>query len=93
MGCVNANIGSQCGCLSATITRVGAGLTATISTTEEPLRVTIGRVGTGLSARIGLVCTPNTDIYLRVNPNTLWFFKENEILDVNVISNINWIVK
>jgi hypothetical protein len=72
---------------------VGEGLSATISTAEEPLRATISRVGAGLSARIGIVCTINTDIYLRVNPNTLWFFKENEILDVNVISNINWIVK
>lgn len=93
MGCINANISSQCGCLRATITRVGEGLSATISTAEEPIRATISRVGAGLSIRIGLVCTPNTDVYLRVNPNTLWFFKENEILDVDVISNINWIVK
>lgn len=115
MGCINANIGSQYGHLNATIGRVGAGLSATIFTAEEPLRATIGRVDAGLSAtistaeeplkatigrvganinvNIGLICTPNTDVYVRVSPDTLWFFKENEILDVDVISNIHWIVK
>lgn len=46
-----------------------------------------------MQGSVGIICTPNTDVYLRVTPQTLWFFKENEILDVDVISNIKWIVK
>lgn len=93
MGCVSVKIGSQCGCLKATIGRVGTGLSVAVSIIDEPLKATIGRVGANINAKIGLICTPNTDVYVRVSPNTLWFFKENEILDVDVMSNVKWIVK
>ena len=93
MGCVSANIGSQGGCLRISVSRIGGNINATIGLTEEPLRISVSRIGGNINATIGLVCTPNTDVYVRVDPNTLWFFKENEILDVNVISNIKWIVK
>lgn len=104
MGCINANITIVGAGLSATISaaeaplratigRVGAGLSAIVSSIDEPLKATIGRVGANINVNIGLICTPNTDVYLKVTPDTLWFFKENEILDVNVISNIHWIVK
>lgn len=115
MGCVSVKTGPQLGCLKAAIGRVGAGLSATVSSIDEPLKAAIGRVGVGLSAaisitdeplkatigrvganinaKIGLICTPNTDVYIRVSPDTLWFFKEDEILDVDVMSNVKWIVK
>lgn len=93
MGCVSVKAGPQFGCLKATIVRVGVGLSATVSSIEEPLKATIVRVGVNINANIGLICTPNTDVYVKVSPNTLWFFNENEILDVDVMSNIKWIVK
>lgn len=93
MGCVSVKIGPQLGCLKVAIGRVGVGLSATVSSIDEPLKATIGRIGANINANIGLICTPNTDVYVRVSPNTLWFFKENEILDVDVMSNVKWIVK
>ena len=53
----------------------------------------VGHLDTSIKGSVGIICTINTDVYLRVTPQTLWFFKENEILDVDVISNIKWIVK
>lgn len=93
MGCVSVKTDPQFGCLKATIGRVGVGLSATVSSIDEPLKVTIRRVGANINGNIGLICTPNTDVYVKVSPNTLWFFKEGEILDVDVMSNVKWIVK
>lgn len=93
MGCVNANIGNKGGCLTATVGRVGSNLKAAISLSDETLVAAISRISQGLEATIGIVCTPNTDVYIRVNPKTLWFFTEHEVLDVDVMSNIKWIVK
>ena len=90
---ITAKILSAGGWLKATISRADSGLSANIGLAEKPISVVVGRVGANLSAKVGLVCTPNTDVYIRVNPNVLWFFTENEILDVDVMSNIKWIVK
>lgn len=93
MGCVTANIGSTGGCLTAKISRVGKGIKANVQLADEHLIATINRVGKGLKANIGLICTPNSEAYIKVTPEVLWFFKENENLNVDVMSNIKWIVK
>lgn len=92
MGCISANIGTNGHCLTAKISRIGRGLKANIGLADVRLVATISRVGSGLKANIGLVCTPNTEVYLRVTPDVLWFFQA-ETLDVEVASNIKWIVK
>lgn len=79
--------------LKATIDKVGSSISATISTINEPLMASVGRVGCNLKVSVGLICTPNTDIYLRVEPEMLWLANQGDSLDVNVISNIRWTVK
>lgn len=53
----------------------------------------IEKVSDGLKVSLGVVCTPNKEAYINLSPNVLWFFSENDVLDVNVTSNIKWIVK
>lgn len=66
---------------------------ANVGLVNKHLSATINKVSEGLKANIGVVCTPNTDAYIKVSPNILWFLNEHEILDVGVMSNIKWIVK
>ena len=82
MGCTTSTMGRHNGCLSAKVSLLENGLTAAVNV-----------IGEGLKANIGLVCTPNTDIYIRVKPTILWFSKSSETLDVEVSSNVKWIVK
>lgn len=90
---LNANIGLTDERLIATVSIIDGGLKANIGIVDEYLVATISRIGGNLKANVGIICTPNTDVYIKVNPTTLWFFTENDILDVDVISNIQWIVK
>ena len=55
MGCITTNIGSNGGCLSARISRVGNALNANIGLTDEHLIATVSIIGGGLKANIGIV--------------------------------------
>lgn len=79
--------------LRATIGRYGDDLSASVRLASMPMSAIIGRIGGNLNAQIGLICTPNTEAYIKVTPEVLWFFTENDILNVDVMSNIKWIVK
>lgn len=57
------------------------------------IKTSIRNLSDGLKVRLGIVCAPNTEAFIRLSPDVLWFFSEKDILDVNVISNIEWIVK
>lgn len=92
MGCVSNNAGNG-HCLTAAIDRVGRGLKANISLANKHPTVIINRVGEGLKVNIGIVCTPNTDVYIKVSPKVLWFFSEGETHSVDVVSNTRWTVK
>jgi hypothetical protein len=55
MSCITTNIGSNGGCLSARISRVGNTLNANIGLADEHIIATISRVSEGLKANIGIV--------------------------------------
>lgn len=80
-------------CLNINITKVNPVVAASVSRLGEPLNVMIGRLGQSMKANVSLVCSPNTDAYIRVTPKTLWLFTENDVANVEVFSNIKWIVK
>jgi hypothetical protein len=84
---------TEVSCLKASVALIGERLAANVGLSNDGIKASIGLVGERLKANVGIICTPHTDIYIRVSPDVLWFFKEGEILDVDVVSNIKWIVK
>ncbi len=83
----------MCGCLSATLTRVGEALEVTAQRIGTAPRLSVSRLGTPLCASFGLVCTVEEDAkYLRVEPEYIWLMEGNDYTeDVLVWSNVEWI--
>lgn len=79
MSCINAKILSGGGCLKANIGLVG-----------EHLKASVKLVGGRLKANIGIICTPNTDVYLFVEPEVIWLTLDTTSADFMVRSNTKW---
>ena len=57
------------------------------------LKGSVGLVDTQIRGTVGIICTPNTGVYLRITPTTIWLLEDIDTADVDVITNIEWIVK
>lgn len=93
MGCLNANIGVIYQPLDVGISLLDKVTISVIKINPNLVISIMQKMPFGLKAKLSVVCTTNNDVYIRLSPNVLWFFDEKDILDVNVISNIEWIVK
>lgn len=75
------------GCLSGSVTRVGADGSEFMG-----LSGSVTRVGDGLRGYASLVCSTNKEYYyLRVIPDTVWI-TDDEIQQFLVESNVTWVI-
>ena len=70
---------NRCGCISATIGRIGSNIGASV-----------GRIGGNINATISLVCSVNTPLLVVVVPNEVTFTYEGGVAVVNVQCNGSW---
>lgn len=92
MGCLRANVELLTSRIDVSLEKIG-GITGTCRLLTKPLVILIRGATNGLKVSLGIVCTPKVDNYIRVKPTILWFSKSSETLDVEVSSNVKWIVK
>ena len=78
------------GCLSASVTKVGKGLSGTIDLIGGELSASVTKVGKGLSGTITIVCSTNRDSYLRVTPDTVWLTPDMISGEFDIYSNVSW---
>lgn len=78
------------GCISVNISLVDNAIAAKAWLVNQPLIANISKVNEGLKVNIGLVCTPNTEVYLRVTPDIIWLTSDTMSQEFIVKSNTNW---
>lgn len=70
----------DCGCIRGT---VGFG--------NSYLKGSVNLLATDIKGEVGIICTPNTDVYLRVSPEVIWLtpdmFSSGEFA---VKANVHW---
>jgi hypothetical protein len=81
------------GCISVNISLVDNAIVAKARLVNQPLIATISKVNDGLKVNIGLVCMPNTEVYLRVTPKVIWLTPDTTSADFMVRSNTKWIIE
>ena len=89
MSCLSANINGK-GCLSASVSRIGGGLECAVTPLGSKLMATASKLNGGLKVNIGLICAPNTEVYLRVTPEVIWLTPDTMSADFVVRSNTKW---
>lgn len=87
------DMNTGCGCLRGAVGMIDTQIRGVVGIVDIRMKGAVGILDTSIKGKVGIICTPNTEVYLRVTPDVLWFFTENETKDVNVTSNIQWIVK
>lgn len=73
------------GCLSGSVTRVGADGSEFMG-----LSGSVTRVGDGLRGYASLVCSTNKDAYLRVVPDVVWLTPDMLSGEFDIYSNVVW---
>lgn len=78
-------------CIIVSASRVGYPAEVSVSRLGIPLVATASRVGKTMEVSARLVCTINSEFYLRVSPDVIWLDPN----DANVLveSNVNWIIE
>lgn len=95
MACINIKIDRIGESLSLVASRIG-GLLLGVSRKDEPLKIEVEDVlkNQHLYVTCGVLCTVNSDSYLRVSPNTIWL--TSGVLDgaeFNIYANVTWEIK
>ena len=88
MNCINGN--TECGCLRGTVGMLDTGIKGSVGLVGKPICGTVGMLDTGIKGSVGFICTPNTDVYLFVEPEVIWLSPETLSADFAVRSNTNW---
>lgn len=58
-----------------------------------PVSFEAKRKGQPLAFRCGIVCSINSEFFLKVEEGTIWLIPDNDFSqDVRVISNVNWTI-
>lgn len=59
----------------------------------KPICGSIGALDTSINGKVGIICTPNTDAYLFVEPEVIWLTPDIMSADFVVKSNTKWIIE
>lgn len=83
-------------CIDIKINRIGESLSLVASRKDKPLKVEVEDVLKNKHLRVtcGVICTVNSDSYLRVTPDTIWL--ASGVLDgaeFNIYANVTWEIK
>ena len=62
-----------------------------IGLVNKPMCGSIGMLDTSIKGRVGIICTLNTEIYLRVMPEVLWLAPDTDE-QCDIESNTSWII-
>lgn len=68
MGCLNANIGVILDKVIISVTKINPDLVISI----------MPKMPFELKAKFSIVCAPNKEAFIRLSPDVLWFFSEND---------------
>lgn len=95
MACVNIHMQNVIGsCLSATISRVGGGLSVDIDKATPPFLVSaVDTIKKHLSVRTSIVCSLSEVVdFLRVTPTEIQWITDDMGVFYDVESNVDWII-
>ena len=95
MACINVHMNDVIGsCLSATISRVGSGLSVDIDKATSPFLVSaIDTIKKHLSVRTSIVCSLSEVIaFLKVTPDEVQWITDDMGVFFDVESNVDWII-
>lgn len=95
MACINVHIKNIVGsCLSATMNRIGSGLSVDVSRVTNPLRVSAAdSIKEHLKARASIVCSLSEVVdFLRVTPTEIQWITDDMGVFFDVESNVDWII-
>jgi hypothetical protein len=53
----------------------------------------VGLISTQIRGSVGIICTPNTEVYLFVEPEVIWLTPDTMSADFMVRSNTKWIIE
>lgn len=56
----------------------------------ECINGSVGLIPTQIRGSVGIICTPNTEVYLFVEPEVIWLTPDTMSADFVVRSNTRW---
>ena len=94
MACENVHMDDVMGsCLSATISRVGSGISARIYNLCPPLGVSVVDSEKHIKVRCSIVCSLSEAVaYIRVTPKDIQWITDDMGVFYDVESNVDWII-
>lgn len=94
MGCITARVSSATGaCITASVSRVGEGMTANVECVVGSLSVSADDVAEHLNVRCSMVCSlSRVTNWLRVSPNEVQWITDDIGVFFDVEASGDWIV-
>ena len=75
-------------CIIVSVERVGKPMEVSADRIGSPMEVSASRIGKPMEVSARLVCTINSEFYLRVSPDIVWLDPNDATFFVE--SNVNW---